>query len=103
MGLREALYVIAYQSVSVFVAAIIVLLLGRATKWRFPGIAILLGSIGVPAAIMAFSVYVAVFSAGDVHSREGVATGLTALVLVSFLTLPFTVVTSLVVVRMAKS
>jgi len=55
-----------------------------------------------PAAMMAFAVYVAVFSVAGVHSREGVATGLTALVLVSFLTLPFTVVTSLVVVRMTK-
>jgi hypothetical protein len=52
--------------------------------------------------MMAFAVYVAVFSVAGVHSREGVATGLMALVLVSFLTLPFTVVTSLVVVRMTK-
>jgi hypothetical protein len=47
MGVREALYVIAHLSVSVSVAAIIVLLLGGVTKWRFPGLAILLGSIGV--------------------------------------------------------
>lgn len=100
---QEVPYLVAYLVVAVAVAAAATLAAGAIGKWRYPRLAVLFGSLVIPAALLGFAAYFLIFVPDGPPPNDAKAMTMVFLFMASALTYPFTAASSFVVARWARA
>lgn len=94
-------YLVGYLIITMAMAAIAALAVGRISNWRFPRSTVVFAGLLIPIALIGFAAYILAFYPDAPSPNDGKAMAAAGLMFVAIVTYPFTAASSFMVARRA--